>query len=205
MRTKSDECMQRILEYTNTFFATNHRFPTKQQIADELGIAKSTACRYLQAMDSRGMISYDGKNILTELSKRTDTDYASGPLLGSVSCGIPLLEEENIEKYVSLPVSIFGKGKLFILKANGDSMNLAGIDDGDLVVVRQQSEARPGQIIVALLDDGSNTLKRLTYSQDGTYAILRPESTNPANKEIPVKSLRIQGVAINVIKTLSEL
>ena len=203
MRSKSEERMKQILDYANAYFATEHRSPSKRSIAQVFGINPSTVTRYLYEMQDRGMISYDGKNIVSDLSQRTDTVYTSGPLLGSVSCGMPLLEEENIEQYVSLPVSIFGKGKLFILKANGDSMNLAGIDDGDLVVIRQQAEAKVGDIVVALLDDGTNTLKRLTRSPEGDV-ILKPESTNPDNREIPVRTLRVQGVAVKVIKDLSE-
>ena len=81
------------------------------------------------------------------------------PVLGSVSCGVPKFAEENIEEYVRLPVALFGRGEFFILRANGDSMIEANIDDGDLVLIRQQNYADEGQIVVALMEDEA-TLKR---------------------------------------------
>ena len=85
-------------------------------------------------------------------------------------------------EYVSLPVSLFGKGEFYILKASGDSMEDAGIEDGDMVVIRKQPEAHVGDIVVALDETGSNTLKKygcLLYTsgcRDGSPpdCLLRP-------------------------------
>ena len=103
-------------------------------------------------MAQKGMIDYDGR--ITEInSVRAATDnketYNAG-ILGSIACGIPDDVEEHVEEYVPLPVSIFGRGELYILRANGDSMINAGIDDGDLIVVRKTTEAKDGDIVVAL-------------------------------------------------------
>ena len=104
------------------------------------------------------MLSYDGKEIRTELTEKVMPNMNRAAVLGSVSCGVPRFAEENIEEYVSLPEALFGRGEFFILKAKGDSMIDAGIDDGDLVVIKQQSSAEDGQIVVALMDDEA-TLK----------------------------------------------
>ena len=63
------------------------------------------------------------------------------PVLGSISCGVPKFAEENIEEYVRLPVSLFGRGDFYLLRANGDSMIEAGINYGDLVLIRHQNYA----------------------------------------------------------------
>ena len=118
-------------------------------------------------------------------------------MVGSIGCGIPNLAEENIEEYVSLPRSMFGNGEFFILRANGESMIDAGIETGDLVVIRKQSCAEDGQIVVALVED-ETTLKRL-YRENGKVR-LHPE--NRDMDDIIVDDCIIQGVAVKVIKDL---
>ena len=108
-----------------------------------------------------------------------------------------MLAEENIEEYVKLPISLFGHGEFFLLRAKGDSMINAGIDDGDLVVVRQQPTAVYNQIVVALVDDEA-TLKRFRPQPDCVY--LHPE--NPSYDDIIVRDCVIQGVAVKVLKDL---
>ena len=75
------------------------------------------------------------------------------PILGNVSCGLPEYAEENFEEYVPLPVALFGQGDFYLLRASGNSMIEAGIDPGDLVVVRKQNTAEEGDIVVALVDN----------------------------------------------------
>ena len=110
-------------------------------------------------MNENGMIRYDGQQISTEQTEKVQTEFTSVALLGAGSCGVPTLEEEYAEEYVSLPVSMFGKGTFFLLRAKGESMIEAGISPGDLVLVRKQSEAMDGNIVVALVAN-ENTLKR---------------------------------------------
>ena len=113
-----------------------------------------------------------------------------------------MYEEENIEEYVSLPTAIFGKGDFFILRASGQSMIEAGIDDGDLVVIKKQVEANDGDIVVALVDN-QNTLKRYFRDDENKKIILHPE--NKKMKDIIVDECCIQGVACHIIKELYPL
>ena len=132
------------------------------------------------------------------------TSFAAGgmtiPILGSVSCGVPLLEEENIEAYYWLPEELFGKGDFFFLRANGDSMIGAGIDDGDLVLIRRCDDAQVGQIVVALTDENENTLKRFYPEPEKNQVRLKAE--NPKYKDIITRECHVQGVAVKVIKDL---
>ena len=124
------------------------------EIGAALGIAKSTAQKYLVEMNARGMLSYHAGEIVTEKIQKVDTSITSMGILGSVSCGTPDLAEEFVEQYVSFPTALFGKGEFFILRANGESMIGAGIDDGDLVVVRKQLLASgvPSHILSGITD-----------------------------------------------------
>ena len=199
MRHKSTELMGTIKAFVEEYYKNYRHSPSTTEIADAVGIARGTAYKYLVAMDENGMIRYDGQQISTEQTEKVQTEFTSVALLGAVSCGVPTLEEEYAQEYVSLPVSMFGKGTFFLLKANGDSMIEAGISSGDLVLVRKQSEAKEGDIVVALVGN-ENTLKRYFVDKENEKIRLHPE--NKKMKDIIVSSCEIQGVAIKVIKNL---
>lgn len=120
------------------------------------------------------------------------------PLLGTVSCGKPIFAEENIEAMIPVSSRLANPNmKHFLLRAKGDSMNKAGINDGDLVLVRKQDYADNGNWIVALIDEGA-TIKELFVSDHAI--ILKPCSTNPAHKPIILnRDFKIQGVVVTTI------
>ena len=157
MRHKSTELMGTIKAFVEEYYKNYRHSPSTTQIADAVGIARGTAYKYLVAMNENGIIRYDGQQISTEQTEKVQTEFTSVALLGAVSCGVPTLEEEYIEEYVSLPASMFGKGTFFLLRARGESMIEAGISPGDLVLVRKQSEVMDGDIVVALVAN-ENTL-----------------------------------------------
>lgn len=121
------------------------------------------------------------------------------PLVGNIACGEASEPIYEIDDYIPTPNSIAKNGQYFFLKAKGDSMVNAGIDDGDLILIRQQSTADNGQIVVALID-GSSTLKRFFCDDASKQIILKPE--NKAYKEKRYKNVDIQGIAIKVIKNI---
>jgi len=200
MRHKSTELMEEIQSYVENYYKEYRHSPSTTDIANAVGIARGTAYKYLVAMSDNGMIRYDGQQISTEQTEKVQTEFTSVALLGAVSCGVPTLEEEYAEEYLSLPVSMFGKGTFFLLKANGDSMIDAGISSGDLVLVRKQSEAKDGEIVVALVGN-ENTLKRYFVDTENKQIRLHPE--NKTMKDIIVPDCEIQGVAVKVIKNLT--
>ena len=199
MRRKNPELLTEIKEYIEGYYLQNRQSPSTTKIADAVGIARGTAYKYLVEMAKRNMIEYNGQDISTDVTRKYNTEQTQTPIIGSVPCGSPQYEEENIEEYVSLPTAIFGKGDFFILKASGQSMIEAGIDDGDLVVVRKQIEANEGDIVVALVDN-QNTLKRYYRDDENKKIILHPE--NKKMKDIIVEECFIQGVACNIIKSI---
>lgn len=121
------------------------------------------------------------------------------PLVGSVPCGNPLLAQENIERYVEVDQTKIRSGfRYFVLRAEGDSMNLAGINDGDLVLCREQLRADTGDRIVALLGDNA-TIK--VYGKKDGRRILLPKSTNKSHMPItPEEGDSVQGVVQEVIQ-----
>ncbi len=200
MQHKRAEYFERMEDFIDRYTSEHGVSPTSQQIAEGIGLSPATVCRYLKVMREENMLDYGGvRNITTRRQKKIHDTSSLVPVLGSVSCGVPKFAEENIEEYVRLPVSLFGKGDFFILRANGDSMIEAGIDNGDLVLIRQTNAAEPGQIVVALMDDEA-TLKR--YYPEPEYGRVRLHPENREMRDIYVENCVIQGVAIKVIKDL---
>ncbi|MCF2662329.1 LexA family protein [Pseudoflavonifractor phocaeensis] len=206
MKKMSIETMENIISYVDLYFCDKHTTPSVNEIALGVGIPKTTAFRYLVEMDSRGMIEYDGKSrtIRTPMINKFAPESAPCPLVGSIPCGTAEEEVESIREYISLPVSLFGKGKFYILEASGDSMVDAGIDDGDMVVIRTDCDVKVGDIVVALTGDNENTLKVYGGIDEETLEarlLYRNEAVYPG-EEIRVKYLTVQGVAKHVIKAL---
>ena len=197
MRTKDPELMKCILEYIEDYYLDHNASPSTTMIAEEMGIARGTAHKYLVEMDERGMLNYQGRHITTERTEKMHTSTFRAAVVGDISCGLPNIAEEHVEEYITLPESLFGRGEFFILRARGESMIEAGIDSGDLVVIRRQDTAENGQIVVALVDEEA-TLKRLYIDDDGVR--LHPE--NSEMNDIYVDHCIIQGVAIKVIKDI---
>ena len=204
MRSKSPARMDGISAFVDRFYRDNRRSPSLSEIAKAVGISRATAYRYLVAMNESGMLFYDGKAILTKQAGKCSTGYCSAPVVGSIRCGDPELEEELVEEYVSLPTSIFGEGPFYILRAKGDSMVDAGIAEGDLIVIRRQESAEVGDTVVALDEENENTLKLFGGVDEETgEAILRYANQKKyPGMEIRTKRLVVQGVAKHVIKDL---
>ena len=120
------------------------------------------------------------------------------PLVGTVACGAPLLAEENIEAMIPVSTALAHPGgRYFLLRAAGDSMDKAGIKDGDLVLICQQPVAKNGQTVVALIDDEA-TIKR--YYRTNDVVILKPSSANPKHQPIILTSdFQVQGVVAAVL------
>lgn len=121
------------------------------------------------------------------------------PVLGNVACGFPLFAEENIETEISVSTKLIRKDKkYFILRASGDSMNNANIDDGDLVLIRKELTAEDGDRVVALIDDEA-TIKE--FKNNGDHIVLLPKSTTKEHQPIILtRDFKIQGIVENVIK-----
>ena len=197
MRSKDPEIMKRIVDFVEAYHLDYNSSPSLRVIADGVGIGSTTVYRYLMEMNERGMICYDGKTIRNEKINKSQRGTIRAAVIGRIACGIPNLAEQHVEGYVNLPESLFGQGNFYSLRASGCSMTEAGIDDGDLVVIREQNTAEDGQIVVALVDDEA-TLKR--FFHEGDRIRLHPE--NPRMKDIFVTDCRIQGVAVKVIHDL---
>ena len=204
MRSKNASYYSTIVSFVNKYFDDVGRSPSTREIESATGISRPTVQRYLRELSERGEIEYDGhRGIITDYM-RGATGGTSPVLMGSsIPCG-SLSEVCDYElESIRMPTALIGSGDFFLLRARGNSMINAGIDDGDLVLIRRCERVREGRIAAFLFDGSETTLKRFKQDKDAIYLI--PE--NDEMKPIVIRGadrarLIIQGEAVMVMKDL---
>lgn len=190
---KQEEVLSTIKKLTKNGVA-----PTLKEIQERLGYkTTSSVQRHTEALKKKGYIISDKYQKRTLEVREKGTDLSNIPLVGEIPCGSPILAVENIEAYI--PHKVNGDPKeYFFLKAIGDSMDRAGINDGDLVLVKKQPIPNIGDRVVALVGDEA-TIK--IFKQGDNCVILEPKSTNQEHKPLYIfEDLQIQGKVVDVIK-----
>lgn len=176
------------------------RSPSVRDLASALGYkSPRSASLVLERLMANGYLARRSDGRLQLLRTLADDDAHARtvevPLVGCAPCGTPILAEENVEAMISVSTRLARPPhRYFLLRAIGDSMNEVGIEDGALVLVRQQQAADNGDLVVALIDDEA-TIKEFCHT-DRTVA-LRPRSTNPVHKPIILtRDFLVQGVVV---------
>ena len=185
-----EDKLKNVLSFIVSYTEENGFPPSVREIGANLSI-KSTATTYyyLEKLKEQGYLKKTkSKNRAIEVINKNKISYKSVPLIGKVTAGIPITAVENIEEFIPLPSSMFKSNDLFMLSVCGESMIDAGIMDGDLVLVKEQSHARDGDIVVALLEDEA-TVKRFYKEKDRIR--LQPE--NQLMEPIYARDVRILG------------
>lgn len=202
-----------VLAAINRWIVLNSVAPTLQELQEVLELGSSrTVLRYLRWLEAEGDIrrrsGARGIQLLRIPKKGLET--VPIPIVGEAPAGPFMVAEQNIEGWVRLPKEYVKppSAKFFLLRVRGDSMNRAKvaddrIEDGDLVLVRQQQTADPGEVVVAVVD-GEATIKRLAKGPG--YYLLRPESSSEEHQPILVgPEFSVQGVVRRILKTGSDL
>lgn len=196
MRTLNKNTLERMEEYIKSYSMEKGVSPSYRNIMHSLGMSSlNLVQRYVLALEAQGRIKRTNLGNIDTPQKFDKGESSVVPLVGQIACGQPNFAEENIEGSFSLPKGIFGNGKLFMLRAFGDSMIDVGISAGDLLVLRQQDYADEGEIVVALVGENA-TLKR--FYKRGHKIVLHPE--NKTMQDIIVDDCQIQGVLVSCIK-----
>ncbi len=203
IRSNSLAPVQRqTLEFLRQFIADRGYGPTLKDIAESIGVKSvSTAHFHLERLEDKGFIrrGSNGEIELVEAAARPELGPTSVPLVGVIAAGIPIEALES-KTMIDLPSSMISrKGEVYCLEVSGESMIEAHICDGDIAVIRKQNSADDGDIVVALLDDGSATLKRFRRLKNGKVMLL------PANSKlapITLDGVTVQGKLIGVLRHL---
>lgn len=171
--------------------------PTVREICAEFGFkSTSTAHRYINNLTAKGLL--EKGNNQNRAIRLTGGNGMKIPLVGTVTSGIPITAIEEITDYISFQPARHYSNPLFALKVRGESMINAAILDGDMVVIEQTPYAENGDIVCALVDNESATIKTF-YKEDGHYR-LQPE--NDTMDPIIVDEVSILGKVVGVVRYL---
>lgn len=190
-----------ILEYIKSQILNKGYPPSVRDICTAVNLKSTSSVHaHLETLEKNGYIRRDPTKpraieIIDDNFNLTRREVVNVPLIGQVAAGQPLLAVENITGYFLIPAEFIPKEEVFMLNVKGESMVNAGIYDGDQIIVKQQSTASNGEIVVALVDD-SATVKRF-YKENG-HIRLQPE--NDFMEPIIVDSCEIIGKVIGLIR-----
>jgi len=196
---------QEIFDFIRKYSAKYGYPPTVRDIGKAVGLASSsTVHAHLANLEKIGLLRRDpSKPRAIELLDRAVESVRgivrgeSLPLVGSVAAGEPMLAEENVEEYVSVPELAGGADGEYVLRIRGDSMKDAGILEGDFVVVHSQDTAQDGDVVVALLGEEA-TVKR--FFRESDHIRLQPE--NEAMEPIRSKEVKVLGRVVGLLRTI---
>ena len=199
MRTNKEELMSEIVKFIDSKYEETEKIPSIREIADGLNIPKSSIARYLNEMTEKGLIENNGgyRGVRTLNMSKTPTNLNAIPIVGAISCGPTIFAEQNIEDYLYVPKWFLGSGKHYVLRAFGNSMINAGIEEGDQLFIRAQSTAEEGQIVVSRVGDEA-TLKRFYIDREKGKIRLHPE--NDAMEDMFFDEIDIQGIVVKSVK-----
>lgn len=191
-----------VLRFLSEYQGRHGYSPTMQEIGDFLGLSKVTVFEHVAALEKKGLLRREAKHRarclqLTNNIKFPDARATVIPLAGRIAAGRPVEAIQDSE-VLDLEEMFARPQETFCLKVAGDSMIDEHIRDGDYVICARRQDARNGETVVALLDDGEATLKKL-YREKGR---IRLQPANPSFQPIVVDNIRIQGVVIGVIRKL---
>lgn len=210
---KCDERQDRILAYMKKTILQRGFPPTVREICSALNIkSTSTVFKDLNTLEQKGLIKKDPSKpralVVTDSESTEDVSAREQlsiddsnttliPIIGRVAAGEPILAEQNVDEYIPFPSRFLGRGNNFILSVHGDSMINCGINDGDYIIVREEHEARNGDIVVAMIEgdyEAEATVKRF-YREDG-HIRLQPENDEMEPIIVPTCTIigKVQGV-----------
>ena len=200
---------EQLLDFIKSYLISNGYPPTVREMCKAIKVSStSTIFYYLNKLENTNRIKRNpNKNRAIEIvdndfnvsnsqiSTIQSDNFTRIPVLGTVTCGEPILAVQTSEEYFMVSPTLFKGDDLFILTAQGDSMINAGIYSGDKIVIKQQNYADNGDIVAALIED-SATIKRF-YKEDGYYR-LQPE--NDAMEPIIVDNVQILGKVVGLVR-----
>ena len=192
---------QEILDYIKGFIIERGFPPSVREICNAVNLSStSTVHSHLSALEEKGYLKRDGSKsrtieLVDEEFNSMRREIANIPVVGTVTAGQPILAVENLEGYFPIPIEYLPNSKTFMLKVKGQSMINKGIFDGDRILVKQQNDARNGEMVVALIND-SVTVK--TFYKEKDHIRLQPE--NDTMDPIIVDDCEILGIVIGLFR-----
>jgi repressor LexA len=188
-----------VLDFIKDFIDTNKYPPTIREVAEKFKISVKGSYDHIKALEKKKFLKCHvnrSRAIEVVFDGEDDGDKVMKlPILGSVAAGKPLFAAENFDGTIRVPAQFLGKGKYFVLNVKGDSMQEAGIMDGDIAIINYRNHADNGDIVVALLDEAV-TLKRF-YRQKNRNML---KAENASYAPIFSQDVKILGKLVCIIR-----
>lgn len=197
---------KQILDFIGQYIQKFGTSPTLQEIADSLGVSSlATVHEHLQTLVKKGVIRrFEGAVRGIELLDSKIGEATLGielPILGLIAAGSPIMPMTDPNATLKVASSMLsGKKRSYVLQVRGDSMIDEGILDGDFVVIEEKKDARDGEIVVALLDNGLATLKK--FFREATR--IRLEPANSTMKPIYAQNVTVQGTVVGLVRRFGQ-
>lgn len=191
---------RQIYEYVQSFLDAHGYAPSLEEIGGHFGLSSvATVHEHLVNLEAKGVLRRDpNRSRALELVQPGLATAIELPLLGRVAAGTPI-EAIAADDTIAVPEHLLGRGETFVLQVRGDSMVDEHIEDGDYLIVERRDTARDGERVVALIDGESATFKTLYRETDGTIR-LQPANERLAPQRYAADRVRVQGVAIGVLR-----
>ncbi len=200
--TKQDQQRaERILAFIRETIDERGYPPSVREIAEAVGLASTSAVHHhLTKLEKEGRLQKEAtRSRALTLPGSHGAKVVTAPIIGEIAAGQPIEAYEDRTETMSLPAELAPRHDTFVLRVRGKSMIEDHIDNGDYVVIQPQDTARDGEIVVAILDDNTATLKRFYKERDR----VRLQPANSEMEPIYARDVKIQGKVIGVIRRLS--
>lgn len=187
-----------VLDYITEYVRENNYSPTQKEIQEHFGFKSLGSVQdYIKYLKDGGYLTNDTHSVRGLMPATVQQNTEEIPLLGSIAAGTPIEAIENTDM-ISVPVHMLGRGTHYALKVKGESMIEAGILSGDIAIIKHQTQADNGQIVVAVVEN-ETTLKR--YYKKAKQIELHPENHTMKPIIVKDKECEIRGLLVGLIRT----
>ncbi len=187
-----------VLDYITDYVRENNYSPTQKEIQEHFGFKSLGSVQdYIKYLKDGGYLTNDSHSVRGLMPSTVQQNTEEIPLLGSIAAGTPIEAIENSDM-ISVPVHMLGRGTHYALKVKGESMIEAGILSGDIAIIKHQTQADNGQIVVAVVEN-ETTLKR--YYKKAKQIELHPENHTMKPIVVKDKECEIRGLLVGLLRT----
>ena len=199
---------QQLFDYLQEHLEQDGRAPSLRQAADDMGVSRNAVAQLIVQLERKGMIEREGRysRSIRILSQRVDEKESLRvrelPVVGRITAGLPMYAQQEWDGSVVVDGALFPGSNLFCLRIQGDSMQGAGILNGDLVICEPRQYAENGEIVAVLIQGEEATVKRFFLGEN--YIELRPENKKFQSVQYPFSDILVQGKVVGVVRSYDQ-
>ncbi len=199
---------QQLFEYLQEHLEQDGRAPSLRQAADDMGVSHNAVAQLIVQLERKGMIEREGRysrsiRILSQqVEEKESLRVRELPVVGQITAGLPMYAQQEWDGSVVVDGTLFPGSNLFCLRIQGDSMQDAGILDGDLVICEPRQYAENGEIVAVLIQGEEATVKRFFLGEN--HIELRPENKKFQSVQYSFSDVLVQGKVVGVVRSYGQ-